>query len=63
MKDGWNAFLYACFNGFGDIASYLANSCHANINVVDKNLKNALHWSCRCNNSKITRLLLDLGIK
>ena len=63
MIDGWTALLYSAMNGFAHIVELLVNLGGADINMIDKFHRNALHWACRFNNIKMMEKLLALNIK
>ena len=58
MKDGWTALMYASMNGYSWIVDYLVKECDAEINILDRNEKNALHWAARFNNEKVVEKLI-----
>jgi len=62
MKDGWTALFYASLNGFVSVVEYL-KSKGANVSATDRLFKTALHYSARYNNVRMSKVLLDLGIK
>ena len=60
MKDGWTALMYAAMNGFESVVSYLGLEGEANVNILDRHGRNALHWACRNNNNRVVEKLLTL---
>ena len=63
MKDGWTALMYASMNGYSWIIDYIIRELDANVNVIDRNKKNALHWAARFNNVKVVEMLIKHNIK
>ena len=55
--------MYASMNGFACVVDYLVKECRADLNVVDRIGKNALHWAARFNNKKVVEKLLELKIE
>ena len=62
MKDGWTALMYAAMNGYSSIVNFLVTKCEADINIVDRLGRNALHWASRYNNKKVVEMLLKLKV-
>lgn len=62
MKDGWTALFYASLNGFVSVVEYL-KSKNANVSATDRLFKTPLHYSARYNNIRMSKVLLDLGVK
>ena len=62
MKDGWTALMYASMNGFVSMVSVLVEDCGADVDVLDRLDKNALHWAARYDNRRVVERLLQLKI-
>ena len=62
MKDGWTALMYASMNGFASIVDALVEECDADVDVLDRLRKNALHWAARYDNRRVVEQLLLLKI-
>ena len=60
-KDGWTPFHYASFNGYTTTMEYLIKN-GADINMVDKFNRTALHWAARFENGQTVDKLLKLKI-
>lgn len=63
MVDGWCALHYATMNGFANIVELLVKEGEAEINILDRFQRNALHWACRFNSQRLIDKLLQLGIR
>ena len=61
MIDGWTALHYASMNGFANIVELLVKEGDAEVNLLDRFQRNALHWACRFNSQRLIEKLLELG--
>ena len=57
-NNGWNGFMFACYNGHKDIVELLVTKYNCNVNHVNNECKNGFMLACQNGRKDIVELLV-----